>query len=749
MTTRTHVLGTVSVLALIVAVSAVAPAAHAQGTSKEDAATLETVTVTGYRMKENIQTVPASISALSSDQLEAKNVLQVSDLQYATPALSITDAGLSQNVNIRGIGLSSGSPAVSPGVPIYLDGLVQAPIAFANGFFDVKDVEVYRGPQGTFAGVSSTGGAVFVTSNNPTLDKVGGSIEAWGGNYWDAGLRGAVNVPMTETIAFRAAFNVERRDSFYKNLGSAVTPTGTPFNTPGRLSEQDIRLGFFWQPTENLNVLLKVSGSDKSTDGYVAIPRTGTANAAYAPTGNREISYDTQELNNERTLKNMLDISYVLPNGITLRSVTGYQESLVKDIYDTDATSEPSVKSWETQDVSERPITQEFNIISPDNGRIKWILGAFYYVDKVKVGLDLGLAPSIIAAPGHIPITISTNKMTEAVFGRVQYNITPDLQLEVGGRWEHDWSKLHQVSHTYVNVATPANPFLVDVNPVDGTGTWSGDMWTGKVAANYTLDERNFVYVFVAKGSKVGGASIGYKFNPETVWDYEAGWKTTLFDDRLMVQLAGFYNSYNDFQIDGLNPKNGLSSTFNTKDATMNGVELQLFGHLGQFRFDMGGAWVQTSVGAVTLVNTNLLPSSLTGLGPQCATGVPSNPPTCYDYGPATVSVEGRRNPYAPTWTFNFGIEYSFNLGPDSTLTPRMDYSYQGSQWTTLWQTYPSDWMPGHDNWNLRLTLDHKDWSLSAYITNLLDNKYATGQFLNTMYESPPRQYGARLAYRF
>jgi iron complex outermembrane recepter protein len=743
MNKHAHVLGTASVAVLILAMGGMTPA-EAQVAPK-DSSSVETVTVTGSRVKENIQTVSAAISALSADQLESKNVLQVADLQYATPSLSITDAGLSQNVNIRGIGLSSGSPAVSPGVPIYLDGLVQPPIAFANGFYDIQDVEVYRGPQGTFAGASSTGGAVFVNSNSPTLDKVGGSIEAWGGDYWDAGLRGAVNVPITDDFAFRAAFNLERRDSFYTNLGSALTPTGAQFNTPGKLNEQDVRLGFFWQPTDNLSILLKIAGSDKSTDGYVAIPRTGTPNAVYAPTGKRQISYDTQEQNNERTIRNGLDIKYVLPNGITLRSVTGYQENVVWDIYDTDATPEPSVKSWETQDVIERPFSQEFNIVSPDNGKLKWILGAFYYNDMTKVGLEIGLAPP--NAPGHLPIVIYQHKTTEAVFGRVQYNVTDDLQLEVGGRWEHDWAKLRQISDLYLPVGPGG--MLINLSHTDGSGTWSGDMWTGKVAANYTLDDQNFLYAFVSKGSKVGGASIGYTFDPETVWDYEAGWKSMLFDERLVVQLSGFYSQYSSFQVDGLNPANGLSSTFNTKDATMDGVELQLFGNFGQFRFDMGGAWVQTSVGAVTLVNTNLLPFSTSTRGPQCAAGVPSNPPTCFNYTPYEVSVDGRRNPYAPTWTFNFGAEYAFNMGPDTTLTPRVDYSYQGSQWTTLWQTYPSDWMPGHGLWNARLTLNHKDWSLSAYATNLLDTTYATGQFLNTMYQGPPRQFGARLSYRF
>ena len=100
-----------------------------------------------------------------------------------------------------------------------LDSLQQPPIGTTSSFYDIRDVEVYRGPQGTFAGANSTGGAVFVTSNSPNLDKVGGTMEVWGGDYNDLGARGAVNMPLTDKLAVRVAVNIERRDSFYKIVG--------------------------------------------------------------------------------------------------------------------------------------------------------------------------------------------------------------------------------------------------------------------------------------------------------------------------------------------------------------------------------------------------------------------------------------------------------------------------------------------------------------------------------------------------
>jgi len=729
-------LGGSSGLALAVALTA--SAAHAQtasDTSKGN--TVGEVVVTASRTTENIQKVPAAVSALTGHDLEKKNVLQISDLQYATPSLSITNAALSQNVNIRGIGLSSGSPAVVPGVPIYLDWLLQPPIVTTNSFFDIGDVEVYRGPQGTFAGASSTGGAVFITSNSPTFTGVNGNVEVWGGDYTDVGSRGAVNLPISDTLAARVAYNVERRDSFFRDIGGQTTPTGGAFDTPGKLNEQDLRLSLLWKPIDNLSVLLKVGLSEKDTGGYDYRPIPGTFYAQFAPADLRTLNFDQPEKNNEKSNRDSLEIKYQLPDGITLRSVTGFQYNKVVDLYDSDASNGPPAQ-YEAQDVSERPITQEFNILSPDGSRLKWILGGFYWHDSIKVGIDLDTA-----GQPHTYVTIFTEKTSEAVFGRAQYDLTNALQLEVGGRYTHDVVK----DGGQIQIGFPGLPPFVTIPNV---GSYAGDNWTGKAALNYTLNDDNFLYAFASKGAKAGGSNGATNFLSETVWDYEAGWKTQLFHRKLKLQLDGFYNDYSNYQVDGIiDPATGTSGTGNTKGAIIKGLEAQGQARFGGLGIDFGMAWVDSKIGAVTLTNNLLLPGGgATNLGPQCAAGVPSNPPICFNYQPYFVSVEGRSNAYAPRWTYNLGAEYNFDLGRGASLTPRVDYSYQSTQWATLLER-PTDFLASRGILNARLTYAHRAYSLSAYVTNLTNKTYVSGQFGNDEFFGPPRQFGVRASYNF
>ncbi len=149
--------------------------------AQEDAG-VEDVVITAQRREENLQDVAAAATALSGDALQDKGVQRLDDLQFAAPALSISDAGLTQSVNIRGIGLASGSPAVTNGVATYFDGVFQPPIVSTNSFYDIGSVEVFRGPQGTFVGSNSTGGAIFINSRNPELGQVGGYAELSAGN---------------------------------------------------------------------------------------------------------------------------------------------------------------------------------------------------------------------------------------------------------------------------------------------------------------------------------------------------------------------------------------------------------------------------------------------------------------------------------------------------------------------------------------------------------------------------------------
>jgi iron complex outermembrane receptor protein len=296
-----------------------------------------------------------------------------------------------------------------------------------------------------------------------------------------------------------------------------------------------------------------------------------------------------------------------------------------------------------------------------------------------------------------------------------------------------------------IQIGFPGLPPFVTI---PNGGRYAGDNWTGKVALNYTLNDDNFFYAFASKGAKAGGSNGNTQFLPETVWAYELGWKTQLFDRRLRLQLDGFYNDYRNYQVDGIiDLSTGTSGTGNTKGATIKGVEFQGQGRFGALAVDFGVAWVDSSIGAVTLINNRALPPGAT-LGPQCGPGVPSNPPICFDYRPYFVSVEGRPNAYAPRWTYNFGVEYNLDVGHGGTLTPRIDYSYQGSQWTTLLQN-ATDFLPSHGLWNAKLTYAQGRYRLTGYVTNLANKTYVSGQFINNEFLGAPRQFGVRASYAF
>ena len=228
-----------------------------------DSGTLEEIVITAQRRSENLQTVPIAATALAGDQLESKAVVRLSDLQFVAPSLSVTDAGLTQSINIRGIGLASGSPAVANGVAEYVDGLFQPPIVTTNSFYDVANIEVLRGPQGTLVGSNSTGGAIFINTQNPKLGAVEGYGELSYGNYQARTAQGAINLPLGDTLAFRAAGSYTDHDSFYNSVGPVHTDAGM-------LDEKSGRLSMRWKPGA-FQALAKVEYTDRKTPAATLI----------------------------------------------------------------------------------------------------------------------------------------------------------------------------------------------------------------------------------------------------------------------------------------------------------------------------------------------------------------------------------------------------------------------------------------------------------------------------------------------
>lgn len=729
---RLYLSGFASILALSAA--GAVSAQDAKGTQ------LQEVVVTAEKRTENLQTTAIAATVLDTSALNQKGVSNISDLKNATPSLSITNTGVVAFINLRGIGLDSNSPLVVPGVASYREGLWQPPVATGNTFYDIASVEVLRGPQGTFVGSNSTGGAIFINSKSPDFDGVHGNVEVKGGNYADLGATGAVNLPIDDKWAARVAFNVERRGSFFKNLGSIPTPSGAQFNTPGKLDEKDMRVGLLWKPNDTLQILFKSDFTDISTDGLPMKPIPGTASAPFAPVAPWTINFDQTTRSDIYASRNSLEIKWQpSPDGITFRSLTGYQYLNLNEIYDLDASRSPA-GSAQFGAIIERPMTEEINIISPDTGRLSWVVGGYLFHDTRQVGID----QTNMVGPPHILIHFFTVLQTQDVFAQLTYKLLPSIELQVGGRYTHDSLDAPNVNNNYINVG-PGFAF------VDATGHHSDNGWTGKVALNWTPNDDNFLYAFAAKGLKAGGFQFGSppgQFQPEIVWDYELGWKSYFFDRHVSTQIGGFYNNYQNLQVGVLNTGSGASQLTNIGKSTIKGVEAQIEGRFGGLHVDASGAYVNSALGAISLVNARLLPNGgVTNLGPQCTGG--AVPPACFDYGPYTVSVSGRANPYSPTWTYNVGVEYRFDLGNDASLTPRVNYSYVGSQWTTLYEAPATDFLPSFGLWNASLTYTKDDWSVQGYATNLANKFYVIGQFGSGENFGNPRQFGVRISRAF
>jgi iron complex outermembrane receptor protein len=696
------------------------------------------VVVTAERRATSLQRTSVAATVLTGEDLVKKSVTSVDQLQFATPSLTVNNAGQGNEFNIRGIGKGELGSALGVGVITYRDGVATFPGYFQDEpYYDISSVEVLRGPQGTFAGGNATGGAVFITEATPELDHVGGYALAQYGNYNDAKIQGALNLPISETLALRVATNEEWRDSFFHVSGPWT-------GNPGDLRSYSGRVSLLWQPDSHLRVLIKGDYNNIENGGYPASPASvaigGTAQPN--PTDPFHVVQNTYLNGRDEFGRIVANIAYTTDGGVVFRSITGYQKGTVQENVDADGTYDPTnAATFQTfsDHISERIWSQELNIVSPDHGPFTWLLGGYYQNDLTTIPSGDGYDAYTPITPtiGYDTFIAGTNPKTAlAAFGQVGYQLTSALQLTVGARWSRTTSR---------NDAVASAPALgLALNQHDFTANKKA---TGKVALNWTVNADNFLYAFVATGSKAGGLNgpnlFGIQplpFGPENVTDYELGWKGTWAGGHMRTQLGGYYNRYTGFQVTVTDPTRPLfDSVVNDPNPThLYGVEFSTQGSFGHFSFDFATSLSHSDVGRFYAVDQRLP-----------VTGVPCDTNT----GPATTScvdLGGRPAVYAPSFTLSMGAQYAIPLSDTLSLTPRLDYAHTSSTWATLFQNVAQgDHLPARDQLNAQLTLATGPWSIAAYSTNLTDAHDIVALNGLRRLVAPPRQFGVRVSRTF
>ncbi|MBW8078762.1 MAG: TonB-dependent receptor plug domain-containing protein, partial [Gallionella sp.] len=417
--------------------SAEAPAPHGR---------LKQIIVTASRRAENAMTSSIALTSLDGAQLSEAGVKSLVDLQYAAPNMSIQPTGVSQQINIRGVGQQSTDANAVSGVPLYMDGMLLPQINGGFNYFDMQNITVLRGPQGTYAGASSIAGAIFMTSADPSLSRVRGHFTLDSGNYSYEGAHGAINMPLSSTLAARVAFDVVSRKSFFRDIALIPGPGNADFaspGAPGSLDEKQLRVGLLWKPSDNFSMLWKTYVGIKDTGGYPYIPSPavpGTPAPTYYPstcypTCSRVLTVINEE-DKETTWRSTLEAKWKLADGVTIRSLSGMASYSTQEALDDNAnavaTSDfPLVFEQAVQ--AEQDQQEEIDVLSPTGGRLQWIVGGFLIHSKLPLRdyvTQTGLEPANIA--------VLAQKYTDAFFAHGEYNITTKFKMTAGLRYTQE-----------------------------------------------------------------------------------------------------------------------------------------------------------------------------------------------------------------------------------------------------------------------------------------------------------------------
>ena len=703
------------------------------------------IVITAGRRSENLARTPVAAAVLNGADLTNRGIAAVDQLQFNMPSVTVNNFGQGLEFNVRGIGKAEHNTQTTTGVITYRDGVATFPGYFQEEpYFDIASVEVLRGPQGTIAGQNSTGGAVFVSTNDPNFNGIHGYVMGSYGNYNDANLQGAVNMPLTNTLAARLALFTERRDSFYTIHG----PNGTryPYN-PGNLREAAGRFSLLWRPSDRLSVLSKTDLDYIDMGGYPANPYYENFDrlpGASTPNPLRrdlfDITANSPQQARDKFLRETLRIDYNLGGGLRLRSISGFQNGNTQYQADLDGTATGNSTFFDT--VDETAFSQEFNLISPDNQRFTYLVGAYaqwntyFFSSPYRFSIDTQGA----AAPGN-PLNVyalegRNRTRSFAFFGQVGYDLTPNLKITLGGRYTDFQTRNN------VRVRQYGAP-ITDNETADFTD------FSYKASLGWTVDSNNFLYAFAATGFRPGGLNVpvGFgnnaPFGSERVTSFEAGWKGSFFDRHVRATLTGFYNNYRNFQvIVGYPDVPVFGIELNVPNTThLYGGEAEIDAHVGHLTLSAGASVLHSELGQFFAVDPRL--GALNGTACNIANGAASPAGTAAP----CVNLGGREQTYAPNFTFNVSAAYEIPMGGGSTLTPRVNFGHIAPQWATLFEsTDLGDRLGARDILGAQLAFTTRTGlTISAYGTNLTDQHYVGALSSNLNYAGPPRQYGLRV----
>ncbi|MEJ7644615.1 MAG: TonB-dependent receptor [Chryseolinea sp.] len=685
----------------------------------ETARQLDDVVVTAQKEEQDILQIPATISAISSRQVEQYRLWNSRDITAIVPNLYSTNSGDNRNVtSIRGITTTSYDPAVAT----YIDGVSQFGLdTYIAQLFDVERIEVLSGPQGTLYGRNAMAGVINIITRQPG-NTTTGFVEANAGNYGQQRYAAGIRVPLIKNKLYLGATGVfDRTNGFYDNQ----------FNNSDFDKKHSVSGNYFlrYNATSRLAFTLNMKHSQSRNHG--AFPLAGTQEEALKNPFKVNQNAATKLIDD--IINTSLVASYV-GNKFNFTSQTAYQSNyrIYEDPIDGDFSPYDIVtvindygKDWNNVKV----YTQEFKFSSPGSNAspFKWTAGTymFHQDNPVKQTTRFGEDAGMYGIDDTNFSTINTTRGKSsgiAFFGQATYTLFDRLDLTLGVRYDYEHKK-QSVLGEYQHDPDP-NPIFETTPDTSATANFSA--LSPKVSVAYRLSDHTF-YASYNRGYRAGGMTPLasdpsqpplYPYKPEYSNNLEIGSKSVFIDNKLNVNLSLFYVEVNDAQVPTLILPDAFTVTRNAGKLTSKGIDVQFSATPARdlqidYNFGINDASYKT------------LKLSQNG---------------------GEVDLKGKHQIFSPHMTSMTALQYSHGFGPVK-FSVRGEWMLIGRQYFDLSNTIEQT---AYSVFNTRIGFGYDKFELMFWGRNLGDEKYIAYAYdFGATHLGNPRNYGATLRVSF
>jgi iron complex outermembrane receptor protein len=701
---------------------------------------IEEVIVSAEKRNESLQDVSLSVTALTEEELETKNITDFVGLSAIAPGVTVAkNEGYKTIISIRGVGDETNQNAIAaPSVALHMDGIfIASKFSLRTDFIDLERIEVLRGPQGTLFGQNSTGGTINVISQKPSFDETKGKTDLALGNYGLIKFRGAVNIPLSDKVATRMSIVSTDRNGFSKNILN-----GQDLDDANHVS---LRSDWFFDISDTTS--LRVFGQFFDADNNGAAMK-GLDDPTPNPRRLAQDSASDYQLSSE-VLAAILNVELGFAD---LKILGSIQEDDIYVSRDNDRHNFGDVHGSgplegipyiaaeyrpETSIVDTK--TLEVNLISnePINEKIDWIIGALYFDHKIANAIyevkDVNNIKQVDLMDGaftpyvHDPICATNpfagicfaafnaelgfvseaypSRESLSVYGQATYNAQDNLRYIVGMRYTED-------------------SFSSDVTNFFGLQKYliedEIDEKTGKFAVEYDVDDDTMVYASYTKGFKPGGSNLtfGYPvddeqnfgaqpapqliypiYKSEIIDAFELGLKTDLMEGRMRANVSAFMYDYENLQFQSTDPDVYRGGVANIPESEMSGVELELIGILSDsLSMDLRISTLDTEITADYEALDNIK-SELYFFGEE---------PQRYAL---RENIKGNKLAKSPEFTANLGLQYNGELKSGVPLRATAEVIHRGDFQQRVFNSPFVDQVDSYTIVNLTTSIEISDTS--------------------------------------